>query len=378
MNPSISSAERLARIQLNAFLYLRADWLERLIEIFGSAQEILRQDAQTLAREANLNPDTAAKLLQAAFSVNPQEEWDKTTALGGHIYLPEDDEYPQSLRNCKEAPLAIYVLGKLPASAHACVGLVGTRKITPYGRRVTRKLGEELAQCGVTVVSGLARGIDSEAHAACVRLKKPTIAVIGTGIGRCYPAENRALEKALLEHGGAVVSELPFNSPPNAFHFPRRNRIIAALSQPIVVIEGEIKSGALITAKLALEMGKDVLAVPGPIDSPQSGGPNNLIRQGAGVVTSVADILDYIPQESRFGLDARFFEHAADTPVKPQETLAPRAKQVMDIIGTGSCSLDQVAEALQADVPETAGILFELEVQGFLACENGLYSKSKF
>ena len=236
MNTSISAAERLARIQLNAFLYFRADWLERLIEIFGSAQEILRQDARTLSQEANINPDTAAKLLQAALAVNPQEEWDKTSALGGHIYIPEDDEYPQSLRNCKEAPVAIYVLGHLPADERACVAVVGTRKITPYGRRVTRKLAEELAQCGVTVVSGLARGIDSEAHAACVRLKKPTIAVIGTGIGRCYPAENRSLEKALLEHGGAVVSELPFNSPPNAFHFPRRNRIIAALSQPVVVV----------------------------------------------------------------------------------------------------------------------------------------------
>ncbi|MBR4682997.1 MAG: DNA-processing protein DprA [Elusimicrobiaceae bacterium] len=378
MNTSISAAERLARIQLNAFLYFRADWLERLIEIFGSAQEILRQDARTLSQEANINPDTAAKLLQAALAVNPQEEWDKTSALGGHIYIPEDDEYPQSLRNCKEAPVAIYVLGHLPADERACVAVVGTRKITPYGRRVTRKLAEELAQCGVTVVSGLARGIDSEAHAACVRLKKPTIAVIGTGIGRCYPAENRSLEKALLEHGGAVVSELPFNSPPNAFHFPRRNRIIAALSQPVVVVEGEIKSGALITAKLALEMGKDVLAVPGPIDSPQSGGPNSLVKQGAGVVTAVADILDYIPQASRFGLDLRFFEHATQAPDKPLEELSPREQQVMQIVGTGMCSLDQIAETLGSDVPETAGLLFELEVKGFLSCENGLYSKNKF
>ena len=138
MNTSISAAERLARIQLNAFLYFRADWLERLIEIFGSAQESLRQDARTLSQEANINPDTAAKLLQAALAVNPQEEWDKTSALGGHIYIPEDDEYPQSLRNCKEAPVAIYVLGHLPADERACVAVVGTRKITPYGRRVTR------------------------------------------------------------------------------------------------------------------------------------------------------------------------------------------------------------------------------------------------
>ncbi len=378
MNENISAAERLARIQLNAFLYFRADWLERLIQIFGSAQEILRQDAPTLAREANLNPDTAAHLLRDAFAVNPQEEWDKTAALGGHIYVPEDEEYPQSLRNIKEAPIALYVLGKLPAAEQACVAMVGTRKITPYGRRVAHKLAGDLTACGVTVVSGLARGIDSECHAAAVRLKKPTVAVIGTGVGRCYPPENRALARAILEYGGAIVSELPFNKPPNAFHFPRRNRIIAGLSQPVVVAEGEIKSGALITAKLALEMGKDVLAVPGPIDSPQSAGPNSLIKDGAGVVTSVADILDYIPQQLRFGLDARYFETPSVTPNKEQDNLSPREREALAAVGDGQASLDQVAEAIGADVPEVAGILFELEVKGFLACENGLYSKSKF
>ncbi len=378
MNPAISAEERLARIRLNAFLYYRADWLQRLLEIFGSAQEILKQDAPTLAREANLNPSTAANLLKEAFAINPQEEWDRTEKLGGHIYLPEDEEYPQSLRNCKEAPIAIYVLGHLPADDQACVGLVGTRKITPYGRRVAGKLAGELAQAGVVIISGLARGVDSECHAACVRAKKPTVGVIGTGIGRCYPPENRALEKAILEHGGAVMSELPFNKPPNAFHFPRRNRLIAALSQPIVVIEGEIKSGALITAKLALEQGKDVLAVPGPIDSPQSGGPNSLVAQGAGVVTCVADILEYIPQQQRFGLDTRFFEHNVQAPPKPEETLSEREQQVMHAVADGQLSLDQIALALQADVPETAELLFNLEVKGFLACENGLYSKNKF
>ena len=378
MNPVISAEERLARIRLNAFLYFRADWLQRLVEIFGSAQEILRQDATTLAREANLKPATAANLLKEAFAINPQEEWDKTKNLGGHIYVLEDEEYPQSLKNCKEAPIALYVLGHLPTEHQACVGMVGTRKITPYGRRTAAKLATDLTQCGVVVVSGLARGIDSECHAACVRAQKPTIGVIGTGIGRCYPPENRALEKAILEHGGAVISELPFNKPPNAFHFPRRNRIIAALSQPVVVVEGEIKSGALITAKLALEQGKDVLAVPGPIDSPQSGGPNSLIKQGAGVVTSVADILDYIPQAQRFGLDKRFFEHDSSAPDKPEETLPERQQQVMQVVADGQLSLDQVALALQASVPETAALLFELEVKGFLACENGLYSKNKF
>ncbi|MBR5151572.1 MAG: DNA-processing protein DprA [Elusimicrobiaceae bacterium] len=378
MNPHITPEERLARIRLNAFLYFRADWLARLLEIFGSAQEILKQDATTLARQASLNPSTAANLLKEAFAINPQEEWDKTEKLGGHIYLPEDDEYPQALRNCKEAPVAIYVLGKLPTDEQACVGMVGTRKITPYGRRVASKLATELAQGGVVIISGLARGIDSECHAACVRAQKPTIGVIGTGIGRCYPPENRALEKAILQYGGAIVSELPFNKPPNAFHFPRRNRIIAALSQPVIVIEGEIKSGALITAKLALEQGKDVLAVPGPIDSPQSGGPNSLLAQGAGVVTNVADIREYIPQAQRFGLDPRLFQPTAQIPVKAEEELSAREAQVMQAVADGQLSLDQVALALQADVPETAELLFNLEVKGFLACENGLYSKNKF
>ena len=378
MSANSSTEERFARIRLNAFLYFRADWLQRLMDIFGSAQAILQQDAATLAKEANLNPSTAANLLKEAFSVNPQEEWDKTEKIGGHIYVPEDDEYPQSLRNCKEAPVAIYVLGQLPRENQACVGLVGTRKITPYGRRVAHKLAAELTQCGVTVVSGLARGIDSVCHTAAVQLKKPTVGVIGTGIGRCYPPENRELEKAIIEYGGAVLSELPFNKPPNAFHFPRRNRLIAALSQPVVVIEGEVKSGALITAKLALEQGKDVLAVPGPIDSPQSGGPNELIRQGAGVVTRTSDILDYIPQESRFGLDARFFEHTDQAPAKPEEELSAREHEVMQAVADGQLSLDQIALAIRADVPEAASLLFELEVKGFLACENGLYSKNKF
>lgn len=378
MNAQISADERLARIRLNAFLYLRADWLQRLIDIFGSAQAILEQDAQTLAERGGLNISTAANLLKEAFGIDPQQEWDNTAKLGGHIYVIEDEEYPQALRNCKEAPLALYVLGQLPADTQACVGLVGTRKITPYGRRVAEKLAGELSESGAVVVSGLARGVDSACHTAAVRLKKPTVGVIGTGIGRCYPPENRALEKAILEYGGAVISELPFNRPPNAFHFPRRNRIIAALSQPVVIIEGETKSGALITAKLALEMGKDVLAVPGPIDSPQSAGPNGLVRDGAGVVTCVADILDYIPQQCRFGLDTHFFERPSDAPVKPEEKLSEREQQVMHAVADGQLSLDQIAEVLKAGVPEAASLLFELEVKGFLACENGLYSKSKF
>ncbi len=371
---SISHTERLARIRINAFLYFRADWLARLIDIFGSAENILKQDADTLAREAQMNPSTAAHFLRDAFAVNPEEELEKTEKYGGRILVPEDEEYPQALRDIKEAPIALYVLGTLPRN-QVCIGMVGTRKITAYGRRVANTLATGLAEAGAVVVSGLARGIDSECHAATVRLQKPTVAVIGTGIGRCYPPENRELARAILQCGGAIISELPFNKPPNAFHFPRRNRLIAALSEVVVVVEGEVKSGALITAKLALELGKEVLAVPGPIDSPQSGGPNHLIAEGAGVVTSVKDIIDYIPQGQLFHLQPPV--QTAEAPMQ-YEGITEIQQRVMEQIGSAEMSADQVVEALGLSVPEAASALFELEVKGLLTCNAGLYAKSKF
>lgn len=314
---SISTQERLARIRVNAFLYFRSDWLARLIEIFGSAEEILKQNADTLAKEAQMNPATAAHFLRDAFSVDPEEELEKTEKYGGRILVPEDEEYPQSLRDIKEAPVALYVLGKLPQNK-LCIGMVGTRKITAYGRRAANTLATGLAESGAVIISGLARGIDSECHAAAVRLHKPTVAVIGTGLGRCYPPENR---------------------------------------------------------ELALEMGKDVLAVPGPIDSPQSSGPNHLIQDGAGVVTCVKDIIDYIPAPDLFGL------HMPDTPAaaeKARDGLSDVQQRVLNCVGSGEVSTDQVVEALGLSVPEAAAALFELEVKGILACNNGLYAKSKF
>lgn len=374
---SIRPSERLARIRVNAFLYFRADWLARLIDIFGSAEEILKQDAQTLSREAQMNPSTAAHFLRDAFAVNPEEELEKTEKYGGHIYVPEDPEFPQSLRETKEAPIVLYVLGRLPADTTPMVGMVGTRKITAYGKRCANVLASELAEIGVTIVSGLARGVDSEAHAAAVRHKKPTVAFIGTGIGRCYPPENRGLAKALLQHGGAIASELPFDKPPHAFHFPRRNRLIAALSDVVTVIEGEAKSGALITAKLALELGKDVLAVPGPIDSPQSAGPNNLIKDGAGVVTGVKDIIDYIPRDKMPFLNINLLDRS-ESKQKELTELSEDQRRILNFIGTEEKSVDSLVEALEMDVPEVSALLFELEVKGFLTCSNALYSKSKF
>lgn len=371
----ITPGERLARIKLNNFIYLRTDWLERLMEIFGSAEEILRLSAKTLSVEAGLTLPTAEQLLREAHALDAEEELELTHKCGGKILMMEDDEYPPELRNIKEPPFVLYVRKSLSAAGPR-VAMVGTRTITPYGRRCADKFASELTQAGCVVVSGLARGVDSVCHKAAVELKRPTYAVVGTGIGRVYPAENKNLAAAIIDNGGAIISELPFNKPPNAFHFPRRNRIIAGMSCLTVVIEGRIKSGALITAKMALEQGKEVFALPGPIESVQSGGTNMLIKEGAAVLLETKDIIDSIPEENRFGL-AEITYGAEGAPVVEAE-LNDEERSILAIIGSGAKTTDNIVETLSISVSAASAVLFELEVKGVLMCQDGLYSLNKF
>jgi DNA processing protein len=367
--------EKLSLIKINAFSYLRADWLERLLEIFGSAQEILKQTPEILSEEGKISIETAKYFLKTAAATDAARELELTQKVGGRIVFKGEEEYPPPLLDIKEPPLILYIRGTLNMENSVPVAMVGTRKITPYGKRAATKLAEDLVSSGVTIVSGLARGVDSAAHAAAVRNGKPTWALIGTGIGRIYPAENKELALGILDNGGAIVSELPFNAPPLAAHFPRRNRLIAGLSQLVVVIEGEEKSGALITAKMALEQGIDVLAVPGPIDSPQSRGTNKIIKEGAAIVLDARDIIDALPVNLKLSLDVKkLYNEDKD---EKRDLTAQEAK-VLEIIGEGSKSTDDIAAELKADIAETAGILFSMEIGGLIYCKDGLYAKNKF
>lgn len=372
----ITQQERLARIKLNAFTYLRADWFYKLIEVFGSAENILKQTPRALADSGIISIDSATNLLKDASALDPEQEIIKTEKVGGKIYLLEDDDFPESLKTLKEPPLVLYVRGNFcPQSIK--VAIVGTRKITPYGKRCAEKISADLSDAGIIVVSGLARGIDSTAQASAVALKKPTYAVVGTGIGRCYPAENRKLATDILEYGGAIISEFPFDKPPLPFHFPRRNRIIAGLSMFTAVIEGEEKSGALITAKLALEQGKDVFAVPGPIDSLQSGGTNMLIRDGATPLMSGQDIIDAIPMEFQKNIETTKTQTNGN-PKKEIANLSDVEKKILDLIASSELSLDDIVNKLNLSVQEASTLLFNLEVKGILTSNDGLYSKNKF
>jgi len=206
----------------------------------------------------------------------------------------EDKEYPEELKKIKDAPKVLYYKGILPNPDEKCLAIIGTRRYSPYGQQVALKISGELADAGLTIVSGLAPGIDTFSHRAVVEKRKRTIAVLGTGLDEksIYPQTNLELSRKIIEHGGCLLSELPEGTPGSRFSFPRRNRIISALSSAVLIIEAKEKSGSLITAEYAIKQNKKLFAVPGPIYSSNSAGPNKLIKNGAKLIASSTDVLN--------------------------------------------------------------------------------------
>ncbi|HVE13613.1 MAG TPA: DNA-processing protein DprA [Elusimicrobiota bacterium] len=213
--------------------------------------------------------------------------------MSARILERGDAAYPDLLASIHGAPRVLHVLGADPPER--AVAVVGSRRPTPYGRRMARLLGRECAEAGVALVSGLARGVDSEAHSACAEAGGRTWAVLGSGLDRVYPSENAGLAREIVAAGGGLLSEYPPGTAPLAGHFPRRNRIISGLCFAVVVVEGDLRSGSLITAKEALEQGREVFAVPGPADAALSAGPNELLFNGAGLARCLADVLFACP-----------------------------------------------------------------------------------
>ena len=224
-------------------------------------------------------------------SVNLQDELGKSRKAGVKVVTYLDEDYPLALKQIFSPPLVLYIRGEYITEDQLALAIVGSRRPSIYGRMTAEKLSGELAGRNITVVSGLARGIDSCAHRGALKGKGRTIAVLGSGLGRLYPPENKKLAGEISENG-MVVSEFPYNCPPSPANFPRRNRLISGFSLGIVVVEAAEKSGALITANFGLEQGREVFAVPGKIDSPTSAGTHRLIKDGAKMVVNVEDILE--------------------------------------------------------------------------------------
>jgi DNA processing protein len=267
---------------------------QRLLETCGSAEGAWRASEMELAA-AGLERRTVTSLRQLRQRTSPEAITDSLGRLGIGTRTLLDPDYPPNLRQVADPPPVLFVRGRLSGTDRLAVALVGTRRATEYGRAVADRLARDLAAAGVTIVSGLAKGVDTLAHRAALQSGGRTIAVLGNGLDQVYPPENAGLARQIAEgEAGAIVSEFPPGVPPDAVNFPRRNRIISGLSLCTVIVEAGEKSGALITADFALEQGRDVFAVPGSIFNPNAVGSNQLLRQGAIPATSADDILETI------------------------------------------------------------------------------------
>jgi DNA processing protein len=325
----------------------------RLLEAFSTPETVLRQSPAALTSAVpGLKLSQATALLEFTRTFDGQAEADAVKALGIQVLRFDQPGYPTALKRIPAPTPLLYVQGQLPADNETVVALVGTRKPSDYGLRMARQLAADLAAAGVWVVSGLALGIDTAAHAACVEAGGRSLGVQGRGLAGVYPAANKDLAARLLENGG-VVSQFSLNAPPMKHHFPMRNAVLSGLCRGVVVVEGERDSGSLITADRALDQGREVFAVPGQADSPLAQGPLDLLEQGARLVRSAADIL------KELGLPAQ---------------AAPRRKRSVDLAQPALPGLAGVEVAQDSDEARILAVLRQRHVAGIddLARESGL------
>ncbi len=336
-----------------------------LVERFGSPGAIFQMEAREL-EGAGLSASVARSIEAGSAIEEALEQQRLMRATGTEILTYYDDRYPSLLRQIYDPPLLLFTRGRLELLAEPCVAVVGTRRPSPYGTNVADRFGRELAKAGLTIVSGLARGIDTAAHTAALAVQGNTIAVLGCGVDVTYPAENKKLA-AQIQREGLVLSEYPLRTPGYPQNFPVRNRIVSGLSYGVLIVEGAQYSGSAITARVALDQGREVFAIPGNITSKQSWGPNLLIRQGARLVQEPSDVLCDLPLEARRNLQLRGPQRLLD-----EETTHPlqslRAQVIVAIPYDNPISIDELANQLgsngMANFSDLISILFELELDG--------------
>lgn len=329
----------------------------QLVKHFGSPARVMSASVRELCSLPNIDEKRARAILAAADSPLP-EGWSSLLEEPGVTILTYwDRQYPKRLRNTYDYPPLLYVRGQLKEADELAVAVVGSRRASSYGRRMAQKIAFDLAQRSVTVVSGLARGIDSTAHRGALAGRGRTIAVLGSGIDVVYPPEHRTLAEQIAQNG-AVVSEFAPGTGPEAGHFPRRNRIISGLSLGVLVVEGRAQSGALLTARMALDQGGEVFAIPGPIDYPGSQGPHSLIQEGAKLVQEVEDILEELPLPGGV-VDVR-------SPAKPVQNLSPEEEKLLALLTDQPAPVDHLITQSGLQPSKTLALLFSLEMKGLV------------
>jgi DNA processing protein len=317
---------------------------------------VLLAGGAALRRVAGIGDEVADAIAHWESHVDLAAELGRIRDFGATVVTLEDAMYPRQLREIHNPPILLYVWGTLTGADHRAISIVGSRKTSHYGLECAKKLGYQLAYAGLTVVSGLARGIDTAAHQGALAAKGRTVAVTGSGLMDLYPPENASLAEKIAA-SGAVVTEFPMTFPPSPQTFPYRNRIVAGWGEGLLVVEAGMNSGALITAGQALEQGRLVYAVPGQIDKPSAAGSNRLIQQGAKLVTGAHDILD--------DLHALFPEKPTPqaSPAAALDKLSPEDRAIFEAVERDETPLDTIVSRTRLPTPQVTSTLLTLEMK---------------
>lgn len=334
--------------------------LRLLLDACGSASAAWRASIQQL-QAARLDRRSIESLLQARREIDPLAAWEQAQAAGIEVLTWEDPAYPAGLREIDGSPPVLYVRGQITSQDEWAVAIVGTRRASSYGREVAQVLATELARNGVTIVSGLALGIDTIAHRAAVDAAGRTLAVLGSGVDQIYPPQNRGLAAAIAAQG-ALISDYPLGTRPEASNFPPRNRIISGLSRGVIIVEAGERSGALLTAQFAADQGRELFAVPGSILHPGSLGCNQLIQQGATPLLSVDDVLEQLNL-------TRISERMG---ARQAVAAAPEEQQLLALLAGQPCHIDDLARQAAMSPAQVGSLLAIMELKGFVRQVGGM------
>lgn len=331
-----------------------------LLDHFGDPQTAWEAPAASL-RASGLSEKIVKNFIKIRADVDLYNLWDQIQAQDVNFLIWLDDSYPSRLKEIAQPPPVLYARGEFVPQDDWAVAIVGTRRVTPYGRQVTEEMAGFLARNGVTVVSGLARGVDSIAHSAALKAGGRTIAVLGSGVDNVYPPENRGLAEEIISNG-ALVSDYALGTPPEAGNFPPRNRIISGLSRAVVIIEAGKKSGALITASFAAEQGREVFAVPGSIHAPHSQGTNRLIQDGAVPLLAPEDLMTVLDM-------AMIQEQQTARTILPSD---PTEAALFAMLGREPLHVDELTRKTDLPISQVSSTLAMMELKGMVRQVGGM------
>jgi len=341
-------------LRLSSVTGIGSQRIRNLIARFKSPSAVFRASARELVEIEGIDKTLARHIKIHQNTTFADEQLAKLQQSDARIVTFWDSEYPQLLKKIFDPPVMLFVRGTLQASDSQSIAVVGTRSPSAYGSLMAERFTRELVQHGLTVVSGLARGIDTISHRTTLAAGGRTIAILGTGVDLIYPSENKKLAEKIAENG-AVISEFPMGTKPDAPHFPRRNRIIAGMSLGTLVVEAGLNSGALITADFAVDQSRDVFAIPGNINNPKCFGCHRLIQQGAKLVQKVNDIIE----ELQIGL-------SVNEKVVPNIALSKDEEKLFGLLSHEPLHIDVIARKAEMSTPQALGVLLSLELKNLV------------